>query len=435
MQGWRRRGLGAAVLAAVCAVGCGQVVDSATGQPPGEDVEATMPLAPQPWPMPPLENTAPRVPPPLTDSSVDPCIEQPRDAPLHADASTLAFEPPACVPLHTPPTGRRFPSACEVRTLRPDGSLARVERFDAQGHLLEEHVFWSTMSSHRVNRWEQGRQVHGTFEASDGEWDRRDWFFDAEGRPVRHVRQTGPRHAWRTEVRTTYDAQGRIARVEEDKAGQAPGRSEFLYGVDGRLASVVSQQELAEGPFTVERYTYHPNGHLATFEATPPPIGGSERREYDAAGRLVRFRHCTHHSCWGEEREYDVHGQLTRTRGQQGGDGFENVWDRLRVYDAHGRQIVELTVSDTWDANGELPRAGQRQVKTPRYIQRQVRRGVYACETEQLLREELDERADGTPDGWRELEYDAAGNLVAERFSGTLASPELGRREYDYSCH
>jgi hypothetical protein len=364
----------------------------------------------------------------VTPPPVDPDIVLPWEEQSPPDASTLTVEPLACVPVRSRPAGPRSPGPCEVRTLRPDGTLARRERFDAQGHRTEEavHARDGRVSWRRVDTWEQGRQVRSALESASGEWSQSEWFYDEVGRPVRHLSRANPPHQER-EVLTRYDALGRIARVEERRGGALPWLHEYVYGgEEGRLEAVLLRHAEDDVPSTLERHLYHPNGQLRRVEVTPPTIGGGETREYDEAGRLVRSESSSHNSSWGSSRAYGARGELVRLQGHHGGVSASVLWDEVRVYDAKGREVAKASVEDVREHAGVVPRHYQR---------RQVLRRTLACETGTLLGEELDQRADGTPDGWHTLEYDAAGNLRAERFSGTMANSELGWREYDYRCH
>lgn len=425
MRGWGGRGVGVAVLAAVLGTGCGGGAEGARVEgisvpvppvltPPASSEEVPGVTAPD----------ASDTPPPASASQQLKEYPLPDGAWPTPDASTLGFAVPACVPV-TLPTGPRLASPCEARTLRPDGTLSRRERFDAAGHLLEEVTFAADgRESYRTeNLWVDGLQVRSVSGAPvTGVSTVYEWAYDAEGRTVRSTTRLEPGGGTGYEERTFYDAQGRIERVE-----QPSWVRRYVYGAQGRLESVDWDQPGDPWLLGVERYTYHANGQLKSYAARPPTMGDADDREYDEAGRLLSSRHCTFHGCWDATHAYGADSQPTRVHEVMGTDTVDAEWDRLFVYDSEGRRVVEASVGNVQEwTEGVGPR---------RYQQRQVHRFFYACETGDLLREELDADADGTPDGWRELERDAAGNLVTERFTGTAANPEQGRREYDSVCH
>lgn len=400
MRGWAVRGVGAAVLAALVGAGCGSDTNGAPPEPP----DAVSPVPPGP-PDNPLPGAGVPLPP--------------------LDASTVAFEVPACVSLGAP-TGPRHASPCEVRSRRANGSLAKVERFDAEGHPLEslDYTDGGEVWTRTVHTWTQGREVLRESESATGAWREQAWVYDAAGRPVWEVTREGPEELPERELRRFYDAQGRLSRTElrEGKA-QSPWVTGYTYDIQSRLESV----EWGDGQGYVsytERYTYRPDGVLQRFVAEPfDGPGLSVRREYDEAGRLLQQQHCSG-GCSEETREYGPHGEPTRIRSTSSGVFEERAGDQLLVYDASGRLVVDVSVVNVawsdWRERGQY---------------RELRRRVLACETGDVLSEEWDTGADGTREGWTELERDPAGNLRVERFFGTKATPSLGSREYDYSCH
>jgi hypothetical protein len=302
-----------------------------------------------------------------------------------------------------------------------------VERFDAQGHPLEEVSYapQGGVTERTVHTWTAGLEVHRLTETARGDWSEATWSYDGQGRAVQYALRAGPSDH-RLDLRTVYDAQGRVARITRWEDGTRSVR-EYVYGAAGRLESVLggTAEDAVLQPVELHAHTYHPNGQLQRLVVTPLHVGGGERQEYDEAGRLVRFESSMHDIGRTEQREYGAHAEPTRVRSSRTGPRGTSERDELRVYDANGRQVVSALVENV---HVFLPEERRLQY-------REVRRSVLACETGALLREELDANADGAADGLRELAYDAAGNLVAERFSGTLETPELGRREYDYHCH
>ncbi len=411
MAGRWGRGVGVAVLAAVLGTACGQGGEEAPAR--GVELPRTSVIGDTP-PAPPA-NPQP-APPPPQPSYRYPLPEGPWVPP---DASTLAFEVPACVAREVPEAPRDV-KPCEVRTVRPDGRLSLRERFDAEGRVRETFFHGPDgRVNHTVEHtWENGHEVRRVSTPENGPSTVQEWKYDEEGRLVSNSTRVGGRSP-QTETRTFYDAQGRIERTEQNSSGYVLVRR-YTYSPRGPLESV-SWEARDVGPEVVERYTYHPNGQLHRFVSRPPTMGGEQDREYDEAGRLVFQQACSHKGCWGDTRAYTAEGRLVRVHSRRTMDTVTTEGDRLFVYDSEGRVRVDAFLQNVDAMDG-------------RYQERQVHRSIYACGSGALLTEEWDQDADGTPDGWIELERDAEGKLVVERFTGSAATPEKARREYDYQC-
>lgn len=336
------------------------------------------------------------------------------------DASTLAFEVHSCLPVDVPvPPPDVKP--CEVRTVRPTRVLSKRERFDAEGHPLEEYFHGpdGRLTYTVLHEWKDGREVRRVSSPEGGTSTIQQWTYDEEGRLVSTWMRPGAAPSSTVETRTFYGAQGRIERTEQYTSGSFVIRR-YMYGAEGRLESV-SWQLRNELPGIVERYTYHPNGQLHTFSSRPPTMGDAADREYDEAGRLLSEWTCTFHGCSGDTREYDAGGQLMRVHSKQEYETFTAEADRLYVRDSAGRVVVDAIIDNVHAMDS-------------RYQERQLHRNYYACGSGALLAEAWDLDADGIVDGWRELELDDEGKLLGERFTGSAVNPEKEWRQYDYQC-
>jgi hypothetical protein len=126
--GW---GVVAAVMAAAVGVGCGREAGVEPLQVPEPvDGSETQVPAENPVPVPDTVGEAPPAP----------------DAPeagwwqFTPEASPITFEVPACVQVNTG-VMPRFPHPCSVKRFWDNGDLASLQRYDVEGHLVEDTVF------------------------------------------------------------------------------------------------------------------------------------------------------------------------------------------------------------------------------------------------------------------------------------------------------
>jgi hypothetical protein len=330
---------------------------------------------------------------------------------ISPEAGPITFEAPACIQVDVA-TAPRFDHPCSVKHFRKDGSLARLQRFDAENRRLEDSTFAGEGMSPL-------RQL---------------WSYDEAGRLVLSRIIHSPEFGYVT--RYSYDTQGRLEGFEDffvvTKAGGETRESpnlqyRYLHDEAGRLEAT---EYSSDGTwYAYEKFLYHPNGQLRR-RSEVYDSSALTSWDYDEQGRLVRFQ--VGDRPFDEGRRYttysyDARGlRVEEYRRHDDFAGFSEGFTRY-LYDEGGRLGAEQFIED-----GAYTRTSQ-----PSYIrERAVKRYFHSCGGE-LLFEEQDTNEDGVRDGWRELVRDAAGNLRVERLHGTRVDSwvKATRVEYEYDCH
>ena len=497
----QRRGgwaLGSVVLMATVGLGCGR---QNTSRPEQEAVSQPTPVSssappetsspsiaelpsrsvstPTPSPTPaPTPSPTPTPAPPVVLMSPDPQWWRtfPEPAPMPENV-------PACVPVSAP-VGTRYPHPCSVKKFGPSHNYTALQRWDVQGHLVEDdsegitqdgwyHQTLCTYSPHKTQcatsynygqTWSSSTQTYdeqnhlvsdelnqtGTRELKtydtqghplrDEHYNKlstgeqlvgfTEWTYDEAGRLVRQVQGDSP--PGRFVTANVYDAQGRLALSEQYMSDdhlvmtQVEHWTRYRYGSQGELVymDVSNDQDLASAAWGIEQsFTYRSNGQLWQEHQYAPLAACNcySYQEYDEQGKLLseddkgdEFHILT---AW----TYNTLGQLTEQHVDQLALNEHHVWNSWR-YDSAGRLGLKRLIDDGVDNESTTPR---RTFTLERYL--------YTCGANDLVLEEQDTDGDGVSEGTHQLRRDAAGNLLTERFSGSLLGP-YSRIEYDYSC-
>jgi YD repeat-containing protein len=330
---------------------------------------------------------------------------------------------PVCVP---EPVHHREATACLRTDLRPTGLRASSERFDARGRTLERAYYDEQgRPSLRISHTYAGDHEVRRVQHYEERTTTTRWEYDSAGRQTRvEERHTAPRtepNVYASE--THYDARGRTALILHLHNAQPDGHTLFEYDAQGLLTRTLRLS--GDGDTRAETvFTHHPNGQLHEVAYRPfTTMGGETEETYDAQGRLLLHTWCTHKACNTSTYVYDAAGRQTVHHYLPGGDLTGSSTLRTR-YDAAGRRLLQQRVDDIASIDTPGPHA-------PRT---ETRRFLYTCGNGALVREELDVDGDGSADGLRELDRDARGRVVRERFTGALRTSELAVREYRYDC-
>ena len=202
------------------------------------------------------------------------------------------------------------------------------------------------------------------------------WWYDAEGRRVRHLTLTGDsidyaytntgvlgsiRHSRLGEVSLEWDAVGRLAKLGSPLDQQQWGYTDgFVTShTSSRGSTTISRDEMGRvlrvsAPYGDFRYGYDDSGSLTSADGLD---GSSRRWVYDTAGRLVTTT-CqdagTSQTC---HYDYDLAGELVSTVTQLG-PGDSTVETHYR-YDPCGRRIEAASSAGMreefrWDSRGWL---------------------------------------------------------------------------------
>ncbi|WP_395849060.1 hypothetical protein [Cystobacter fuscus] len=321
-------------------------------------------------------------------------------------------------------------SACAVLSEYGDSSSAFTRqhgRYDADSRLLEMRSFKKdgTLFSVETHRWVQGHEVLRRIEHADY-WTQREWSYDAQGRLLRIEKSSADDPT--VLYRYAYDAAGRLDHIERS-GDSRPGTTFYRYDEAGRVLSI-DGEDSCEREFAVcGTYTYRSNGQPREIKRWDSHYWGMDE-DYDESGRLSSREWSGYDVMGNDSYTYDAAGRLSRYWLKEGLYTFGREAIRTSLYDAQGLLQLQRYAEDnvrhdpSWDPEQDVHG----------YI-RTTRRVSYFCGTDIVALDEWDSDEDGVVDARRTHERDVMGRLVRELYSGTPRLDEGPvRRDFIYEC-
>lgn len=349
-------------------------------------------------------------------------------APLPSLEGEPTLTPAACVPWtrSAPPVQAQ---ACEISTSHGNGERD-IERYDAEGHLLERTRYLSdgSLSSRETHAWVRGHETLRRGVNGYGDWDQTDRSYDSQGRLFQEKNSASdlPANLPYRQLKTyVYADDGRLERINvqgDPRFIRTSGIIDYAYDSAGRLTSVQGRDEFQM--YAYQQFTYGSNGVPRTHHESMN-YDVWKTTLYDELGRRVSLEEGSG-ECWKKSTfSYDAAGQLNRIESQ---------------VDQHSDRRELTTYLHGQDGLLQLERFAHNTVNHDRdelfTSDRITRRITYLCGTAIVWREEWDTNDNGLVDGWAVYERDEQGRLVSQRYVGVTGQPLYKpiRIDYRYDC-